>query len=152
MYTCTFRVEECSHTLIWNHKHTNTLRWVKHSISRSSFFPYLISHSRSRQRVARLCMCLYVCVCVLETVWGSVKQAYLAQHQYWDDLLTVSIVRVQRECLCAPGKGQAGSCLNSHQHPEAKSSNYQLKFRGISLDCVHSDINPWLISEYLCQI
>lgn len=102
-----------------NHKHTHTHPQVSQTLHRQiSFFPYWVSHSRGRQRVVALC------VCVLNTVWGSVEPAYLAQNQQWDDLLTVSAVRVkrkrERESLCPPGRGQAGILSQQPQTPRVK--------------------------------
>lgn len=45
-------------------------------------------------------------MCVTER--DSVEQAYLAQHQHWDALLILSVVRVRNECFFPPGRGQAG--------------------------------------------
>lgn len=57
-------------------------------------------------------MCVFVCVCVRVRERGRqcehVQSAvYLAQHQLWDHLPSVSAVRVQRERLCPPGTEQA---------------------------------------------
>lgn len=109
------------------HMHTQSCRMLSHShiklqtykhpqVSEISFFPPSY-FSQQKQAAGGRTMSVHVCA---DTVWGSVEQAYLAQHQHWDDLHTVSVVLVQRESLCPPGRGQAGILSQQPPAPRVK--------------------------------